>query len=67
VASSEELAALRQRWLDLYRSGRYTFALEDQPTDVVVDSDGVESFYAPDPNGLELEFTFVPRVTGRER
>lgn len=67
VGTSEELAALRQRWIELYRSGRFTYALDDQPTDLVVDSDGVESFYAPDPNGLELEFTYVPRVTGRER
>jgi catechol 2,3-dioxygenase-like lactoylglutathione lyase family enzyme len=67
IATSEELAALRQRWIDLHRSGRHTFALDEPPTDIVIDDDGVESFYAMDPNGLELEFTYVPRVTGRER
>jgi catechol 2,3-dioxygenase-like lactoylglutathione lyase family enzyme len=60
VPTAEGLAALRERWIDLYASRRYTFALADQPTDVVVDDDGVQSFYAYDPNGLELEFTFVP-------
>lgn len=67
VERAEELPALRQRWLDLYESGRYTFALPEQPTEVVIDSDGVQSFYAFDPNGLELEFTHTPRAGGRAR
>jgi catechol 2,3-dioxygenase-like lactoylglutathione lyase family enzyme len=67
VDTPEDLAALRQRWIDLYRSGRYSFALCEQPTEIVVDSDGVQSFYAYDPNGLELEFTHVPRATAPER
>jgi catechol 2,3-dioxygenase-like lactoylglutathione lyase family enzyme len=61
VESAERLSALRERWIDLYASHRYTFALAEQPTDIVVDDDGVRSFYAYDPNGLELEFTFVPQ------
>jgi len=60
VNSTEELAALRGLWIDLYESGRYTFALDEQPTDIVIDSDGVESFYAYDTNGLEFEFTCMP-------
>jgi catechol 2,3-dioxygenase-like lactoylglutathione lyase family enzyme len=60
VGAPEDLVALRQRWLELFDSGRYEFALADRPTEVVVDSDGVRSFYAYDPNGLELEFTYVP-------
>jgi catechol 2,3-dioxygenase-like lactoylglutathione lyase family enzyme len=67
VDTAEGLAALRQRWLDLYASGRYTFALSEPPTEIVVDSDGVQSFYAYDPNGLELEFTYVPRETAPDR
>ena len=42
------------------KSGRYTFALDEQPTDIVVDEDGVRSFYTYDVNGLEFEFTFLP-------
>lgn len=67
VAAPEDLVALRRRWLDLFESGRYRFALADGPTEVVVDSDGVRSFYAYDPNGLELELTYVPPVTDRDR
>lgn len=60
VSSSGELRAIRRRWIELYKSGRYTFALDDQPTDIVTDDGGVQSFYAYDVNGLEFEFTFVP-------
>lgn len=61
VDSHFELDNWRHRWLDLFASGRYEFALPDPPTDVVVDASGVESFYAFDVNGLEFEFTYVPR------
>jgi len=60
VDSHSELASWRQRWLDLFASGRYVFALRDAPTEIVVDADGVESFYAFDVDGLEFEVTFVP-------
>ncbi|MFE7649270.1 VOC family protein [Streptomyces phaeoluteigriseus] len=60
AGSPEELRAWRDRWLDLYRSGRYHFATDEQPTDIVVDADGVHSCYLFDPNGLEFEFTYVP-------
>jgi catechol 2,3-dioxygenase-like lactoylglutathione lyase family enzyme len=60
VASSAELARWQQRWRLLYESGRYVFALPEEPTRIVRDSDGVESFYCLDVNGLEYEFTYVP-------
>ncbi|MFE2643057.1 VOC family protein [Streptomyces nigra] len=56
----EDLVRLRERWIELHGSGRYTFALDEPPTDIVVDADGVQSFYAYDVNGLEFEFTYVP-------
>ncbi len=60
VVDPEDLVALRRRWTDLYESGRYTYALDELPTDIVVDDDGVQSFYAYDVNGLEYEFTYLP-------
>jgi hypothetical protein len=60
VSAPEELDVIRRRWIELYESGHYTFALDEQPTDIVTDDDGVQSFYAYDVNGLEFEFTFVP-------
>jgi catechol 2,3-dioxygenase-like lactoylglutathione lyase family enzyme len=67
VGAADDLVALRQRWMELFGSGRYQFALHERPTEVVVDSDGVQSFYAYDPNGLELEFTYIPPVTAHDR
>jgi len=58
VDSPEKLTMLRQRWIDLFKSGSYSFALNDQPSEVVTDEDGVQSFYAYDVNGLEFEFTY---------
>jgi catechol 2,3-dioxygenase-like lactoylglutathione lyase family enzyme len=58
--SAEELRSWRDRWIELYRSGRYEFSRPDQATDIVVDDEGVRSFYCFDVNGLELEFTHVP-------
>lgn len=60
VSAAEDLVRLRRRWTELYESGRYTFALDEQPTDIVVDTDGVQSFYTYDVNGLEFEFTYLP-------
>lgn len=60
TASPEELRRWRRRWLDLFASGRYRFARPDPPTEVDTDDQGVQSFYALDVNGLELEFTYVP-------
>jgi len=60
VSAPEDLDVIRRRWIELYESGNYTFALDEQPTGIVTDDDGVQSFYAYDVNGLEFEFTFVP-------
>jgi catechol 2,3-dioxygenase-like lactoylglutathione lyase family enzyme len=60
VDAPDDLVRLRQRWIDLFDSGRYSFALYDPPTDVMTDEDGVQSFYAYDVNGLEFEFTYLP-------
>jgi catechol 2,3-dioxygenase-like lactoylglutathione lyase family enzyme len=60
VSAAEDLVRLRRRWTDLYASGRYTFALDEQPTAIVTDDDGVQSFYTYDVNGLEFEFTYLP-------
>lgn len=60
VGTAEDLVARRRNWIELYESGRYTFALDDQPTGIVTDEDGVQSFYAYDVNGLEFEFTYLP-------
>jgi catechol 2,3-dioxygenase-like lactoylglutathione lyase family enzyme len=55
--SGSDLLEWRRRWQELFVSGRYTFALGDQPTEIVTDLDGTQSFYAFDVNGLEFEFT----------
>ncbi|MGI8664906.1 MAG: VOC family protein [Jatrophihabitans sp.] len=60
AASPRELVELRERWLELYHSGRYSYALDVQPTEVVVDADGVQSVYLYDVNGLEFEFSYLP-------
>jgi catechol 2,3-dioxygenase-like lactoylglutathione lyase family enzyme len=59
--SGDELLFWRGRWLDLFASGRYAFAFDDPPTEIVIDAGGTQSFYALDVNGLEFEFTYVPR------
>jgi catechol 2,3-dioxygenase-like lactoylglutathione lyase family enzyme len=60
VGSAGELTRIRARWLELYESGRYRFALDDPPTEIVTDADGIQSLYVLDVNGLEFEFTYVP-------
>lgn len=60
VESPEDLVAMRERWLELYHSDRYRFAIAEEATPVVVDSNGVRSFYAYEVNGVEFEFTHVP-------
>jgi catechol 2,3-dioxygenase-like lactoylglutathione lyase family enzyme len=60
VGAPEELDAIRGRWIELYESGRYTFAIDEPPTEIVADDDGILSFYTYDVNGLEFEFTYVP-------
>jgi len=60
AGSADALAAWRDRWLGIHDSGRYTFSLDEQATEIVTDSAGVQSFYCRDVNGLEYEFTYDP-------
>ncbi|MDQ2583518.1 VOC family protein [Saccharothrix yanglingensis] len=60
VSSPENLVAWRERWLELRASGRYRFATDEAPTDIVTDADGVQSCYLVDVNGLEFELTYTP-------
>lgn len=60
AGSAQALRSWRERWLDVYKSGRYTFAVPEPATEIVTDSDGVQSFYCRDINGLEFEFTYIP-------
>jgi hypothetical protein len=60
TATYERLEHWRDRWQHLFESGRYAFARPEPATEIVVDADGVGSFYAYDVNGLEYEFTHVP-------
>lgn len=62
--SVEELIVLRRRWLSLAYSKRFRFFVEANASEVVIDPDGVASFYALDPDGLEWEFTVVPVEVG---
>jgi hypothetical protein len=60
VNTPADLSRLRERWIALFRSGKYTFVTEEEATEIVIDDDDVQSFYAFDPNGLEFEFSYVP-------
>jgi catechol 2,3-dioxygenase-like lactoylglutathione lyase family enzyme len=58
--SAAALVAWRDRWQQIYGSGRYLFAVPEPATEIVTDADGTRSFYCRDINGLEYEFTHVP-------
>ncbi len=60
AGSADLLAAWRDRWQGVYDSGRYAFAIDEPATEIVVDAEGVQSFYCRDVNGLEFEFTYDP-------
>jgi len=60
VSSPEELALRHDLWLRLFPRYRAAFATADPPTDVLVDADGSQSFYAYDINGVELELCYDP-------
>lgn len=64
VDSPSALHTLHQRWHEIRRSGRYTFVGPADATDVVVDEDGVMSFYANDTNGIEFEISYLPGERG---
>lgn len=55
-----QLEELRNRWLNLYESGLYTFKKDDPLTDIVTDKDGISVFYCYDVNGLEIEIMYTP-------
>lgn len=57
VPTPKELREWHSRWCSVHNSGTYAFTLDVPATDIVVDSDGVQSFYAYDINGVEFEFT----------
>lgn len=63
VDSADDLLEWRARWLELHASGRYRYAVHDAPTKVVVDDEGMHSFYCFDVNGLEFEFSSMPGGT----
>jgi catechol 2,3-dioxygenase-like lactoylglutathione lyase family enzyme len=60
VSSPEELRNWRVRWMSIFDSGQFCFAGGTPATEIVTDSDGVQSFYAVDVNGVEFEFTCLP-------
>ncbi len=60
VETPQALTAWREKWIRLYESRRYRHLRPDQPTDIVVDDEGNQSFYCFDVNGLEFEFTWLP-------
>lgn len=60
AGSADMLATWQQRWREIYDSGRYEFAVDEPATAIVVDDDGIQSFYCRDINGLEYEFTYNP-------
>lgn len=60
VDTPEQLRLWRGRWLELHESGRYSFVRAEPASEIDVDGQGMQSFYAYDVNGLELEFTYQP-------
>ncbi|WP_329082489.1 VOC family protein [Streptosporangium sp. NBC_01469] len=60
VDMPDNLIAKRRQWIDLYKSGHYKFVRPDLPTEIVVDDNGVQSFYFYDVNGLEYELAYIP-------
>lgn len=60
VADPTHLKAYQRRWHVVRDSGKHTFTVDEPPTEILVDESGIQSFYARDTDGLELEFTWVP-------
>jgi hypothetical protein len=65
VSSIKELEDLRNCYLEIYQSGRYQFRKNEPPTDLVIDDDGLTSFYCYDINGLEFEITYKPSTASK--
>ncbi|MFF7249305.1 VOC family protein [Embleya sp. NPDC008237] len=64
VETPAELRTWRSRWLELSASHRYAFVDPEQPTEIVTDAQGTQSFYCLDVNGLEFEFTCIGGAVG---
>ncbi|WP_422769204.1 VOC family protein [Plantactinospora sp. WMMC1484] len=62
VDTPQQLRLWRRRYLELFESGRYTFARAEPATEIDIDGQGMQSFYAYDVNGLEIEFTYLPET-----
>jgi catechol 2,3-dioxygenase-like lactoylglutathione lyase family enzyme len=60
VRSPEQLRGWHTKWNAVRESSGYTFLRDTPATEIVVDADGVASFYACDINGVEFEFTYAP-------
>jgi catechol 2,3-dioxygenase-like lactoylglutathione lyase family enzyme len=60
AGSLDELAGWRQRWWDVFASGRFRFYRPEPPSEIVTDVRGVACFYCFDVDGLELEFSYFP-------
>ena len=60
VESAEQLRMLRERWFEVRDSGEFRWTSDEEPTEIVVDPDGMQSLYVVDPNGLEFEFIYFP-------
>lgn len=60
VPSADQLNRWRTRWIQLYESGRFRFTRPEPASEIDIDADGMQSFYAFDVNGLEFEFTYLP-------
>jgi hypothetical protein len=56
---SDRIGPIRRRRIELYESGRCTFALNEQPTDIVT-GDDIQSCYAHHVYGPKFGFTFAP-------
>lgn len=62
VEHAEQLTYLRERWFEVRDSGDYRWQRDDEPSEIVVDSQGMQSLYVFDPNGLEFEFVYFPET-----
>ncbi|MFC3989254.1 VOC family protein [Actinoplanes siamensis] len=60
VDSPEELSRWRDKYMELYNSGRYVFRRPEPAGEIDIDADGMQSFYAYDVNGLEIEMSYMP-------
>ncbi len=58
VTGPDELRTLHERWIAL--AEEYDLASSGSPSPIVVDSYGIESFYARDITGVEFEVTHEP-------